>query len=155
MDYSQHLMDLRRSYVALLPSQRFRIAMQRIESPDNSPNLIVSYVSGIEGLLRSLVVHKVVADQEQPIEDVYKQHKMATVENLYSKYLELNEIKSQSLVTDEVFELVVFAVKYRNLLAHECTYLRQGISSELIPACEEFLFALADSAGISLETLGE
>jgi len=43
---------------------------------------------------------------------------------------------------EDTWRLFGYAVDYRNMLAHECTYLGQDKFPSLIKACEEVLSAL-------------
>lgn len=143
MDYASHLKELRESYYRSYPQQRFHIAKQRIENPAHGPNLIVTYVSAIEGILRSLVIWGNTS-QGRPSEEIYKKYKNDNVKDLYKKYLSIK--KCEPLVSSTIFDLVCYAVEYRNLLAHECTYLGKNKYPELIDACIVFLKAIADDA---------
>jgi hypothetical protein len=58
---------------------------------------------------------------------------------------------AQSYFGQDVWEKIGFAIKYRNLLAHECTYLSQDIFPELIQACEHVLRKLAALEGLNLK----
>ncbi len=45
-------------------------------------------------------------------------------------------------------ELLEYAVAYRNLIAHECTYVGDDKSPSMIQACKEILMQLASIAGV-------
>ncbi len=124
------------------------IAKERISNPDHDPNLIVTYVSAIEGVLRSLVMWYETAPPSRPTAKTYSKYKNWTVRELYEKYLERRNGKSEELIPAETCELLWYAVEYRNLLVHECTYLGQNRSLKLISACQEFLCKLCDHAKI-------
>lgn len=148
-DYEKHLRKLRKQYVRFFPRQRVKIAKQRISNPSHGPNLIVTYVSAIEGILRSLVVWKETVSGRPEIE-TYNKYKRCGVRQLYEKYLQQHDIKSDVIVAAEKYTLVGYAVEYRNLLAHECTYLGQDKFPDLIDACQEFLSGLCSHAGINV-----
>lgn len=146
-DYEDHLKKLRELYVRSSPRQRIGIAKQRISNPNHGPNLLVTYVSAIEGILRSLVVWNETVSRRPKIE-TYNKYKRCGVGQLYQKYLQQHDIKSDVIVAAEKYKLVGFAVEYRNLLAHECTYLGQDKYQDLIDACHEFLSGLIAHTGI-------
>ena len=147
-DYEKHLTELRETYYRLFPTQRVKIAKQRIGNPSHGPNLIVTYVSAIEGILRSLVVWRETVSGRPEIA-TYNKYKRCGVRQLYEKYLQQHEVKSDAIVAAEKYKLVGYAVEYRNLLAHECTYLGQDKYPDLIAACQEFLSGLCAHAGIN------
>ena len=147
-DYEDHLKKLREQYVRSHPRQRVNIAKQRINNPSHGPNLIVTYVSAIEGILRSLVVWNETGS-DRPKAGTYYKYKYTGVSKLYDKYLEQRDVKSEEIIAAEKYELVGYAVEYRNLLAHECTYLGQDKYPDLLDACEEFLSGLCSHAGIN------
>lgn len=147
-DYEEHLRKLRETYVRSYPRQRLNIAKQRIDNPCHGPNLLVTYVSAIEGILRSLVVWKE-TDSGRPGIETYNKYRRCGVHQLFEKYLQQHGVRSDAIISAEKFELVGYAVEYRNLLAHECTYLGQNTYPDLIDACQEFLSRLCAHAGIN------
>ena len=146
-DYEEHLRTLRETYVRSYPRQRLNIAKQRIDNPCHGPNLLVTYVSAIEGILRSLVVWKETVS-DRPEAETYNRYKRYGVCQLYERYLQQHDLESEAIISAEKYEQVGYAVEYRNLLAHECTYLGQNTYPDLIDACQEFLSGLCAHAGI-------
>jgi hypothetical protein len=147
MNYETELNQLREDYYRSMPRQRLKVAKQRIANPNHGPNLVVTYVSAIEGILRSLVIWNE-TESGRPQPDIYNKYKRSGVKTLYEKYIEQCNINSDAITDKRIYELVKYAVEYRNLLAHECTYLGQDTYPDLIQACEEFLSALCNHAGI-------
>ena len=148
MNYESHLQDLRETYFRLHPHQRASIARQRLENPGHGPNLLVTYVSAVEGLLRSLVIWEG-EKPESPSTELYESYRRATVKQLYSKYLE--QRGRGCLVGEETYQLVSYAVKYRNHVIHECTYLGQDKFPQLIDACDRFLKAICANENIKFD----
>jgi hypothetical protein len=146
-NYDEHLKELRRSYYEAYPGQRWHVAKQRIENPDGGPNLLIAYVSAIEGVLRSLVIWGE-TPSGRPSEKTYNKFRNQGVEELLVKYLEQKGARVADIASDEIYKLVCYAVKYRNLLAHECTYLGQDIYPDLIDACKVFLDDLIKHADL-------
>ena len=148
MNYEEHLKNLRKLYYESFPEQHLHVGEQGIESPDHRPNQIVTYVSAIEGLLRSLVLWNETATgkSSQITHEKYEHYRF---KKLFSIYLEQRSTQSKDIITDDIYRLVEYAVKYRSLiLAHECTNLGQDKYHDLIDACEAFLHNLAKHAGI-------
>src|ERR1043166_4438799 len=63
-DYEKHLRGLREKYVEQTPWQRSGAGWQRLTFPNSEPNLLVTVVSVVEGLARSLVLQQ--RDLAQP-----------------------------------------------------------------------------------------
>lgn len=147
MDYDAHLKGLKKSYYESYPRQRLSVARQRIENPYDGPNLLIIYVSAVEGFLRSLVIWGETSG-ERPAEETYNKFKMSGVDKLYVEFLKQNNLSSEKIISDEIYRLVKYAVEYRNLLAHECTYLGQDTFPDLIEACQQFLHCLSSHAGL-------
>lgn len=146
MDYETHLKELREIYYRSYPAQRLKIAKESIENPEHGPNLLVTHVSAIEGILRSLVVWLETTDT-RPSSDTYESYRKWGVDALYRKYCALKGVGE--VAPEATYKLVSYAVEYRNLLAHECTYLGQDKYPELIDACKTFLSAVTTHANIA------
>src|SRR4051794_27989937 len=56
-DYVAELERIRAAYVSSLPRQRLHVISQRLENPTHGPNLLVTCVSAVEALARSLAMH--------------------------------------------------------------------------------------------------
>lgn len=148
MTYEEHLKNLRKLYYEAFSEQRLHVGKQRIENPDHRLNQIVTYVSAIEGLLRSLVLWDETAAGKSS-QKTYEKYEHYGFKKLFSIYLEQRSTQSKDIITDDIYRLVEYAVKYRSLiLAHECTNLGQDKYLDLIDACETFLHNLAKHAGI-------
>lgn len=149
MDYDAELKQLRKNYIEATPAQRLHIATQRIGNPGHGPNLLVTYVSAIEGLARSLVMHQ--SGRSKPeLSSVYPRYRNKSAEDLISEYLK-RRIKSDpaSFFGREKWEKMKFAVEYRNVLVHECTYLGQDTYPDLIASCSQVLQQLAELEGLA------
>ncbi|MBU2862489.1 hypothetical protein KO489_01385 [Reinekea forsetii] len=144
MDYEEHLKSLRESYFRLVPRLRFDIAKKRISNTNAGANEIINKVSALEGVLRSIVIWQL-NQNEKPSEDLYNKYRHMSAPKLYEKLCELLGV--ERIISSETYEVVEYAVKYRNLLAHECTYLGQDTYPGLIKACDELLVELAKLSG--------
>ena len=79
----------------------------------------------------------------------YPKYKRQSPEQLIKKYLALRGISDvKSYFAEDTWELFGYAVEYRNLLAHECTYLGIQKFPSLIEACEDVLTALVKQGRI-------
>ena len=56
MNYEVRLKPLRKKYIEATLSQRLHVALQRIKGSGDGPDLLVAYVSAIEGFARSLAM---------------------------------------------------------------------------------------------------
>ncbi len=150
-EIESHLAELRRAYVEASPEQRLGVAMQRIRNPHHDPNLLIAYVSAVEGFARSLCVHQRGQTIEQ-LSAAYKDFEKRGPQSLVGEYLAAKALPPpREHFGSDTWKLFGYAVEYRNLLAHECTYLGQDRSPELIDACRKVLQTLATNAGLSAE----
>ncbi|MDH5538533.1 MAG: hypothetical protein OEY03_03930 [Rhizobacter sp.] len=73
----------------------------------------------------------------------YAAYRHRKPEGLIREYLEAKGISDPKVFfAEDTWLLFGYAVKYRNLLAHECTYLGIAKFPTLIEACEEILASL-------------
>lgn len=152
-EIEKHLKSLRRDYVEASPRQRLHIAKQRINNPNHDPNRLIAYVSAIEGFARSLYMHQRV-QTKQDLSAIYSEYERWGPQALIGEYL---SAKSLGVPHDhfgaDTWKLFGYAVDYRNLLAHECTYLGQDRSPQLIDACRKILQTLAKDEGLSTDDI--
>ena len=85
-DFDEHVAELRKSYVEATPRQRYSIAQQRIEHPEHGPNVLVASVSAVEGLARSLAMHRR-AQTKAELSALYPKYKWRSPEELVEEYL--------------------------------------------------------------------
>jgi hypothetical protein len=147
-DYKAHLAELRANYVRATPRQRLGIARQRIANPEHGPNTLIAHVSAVEGFARCLAMH-VGAKSQADLSALYPAYRNMGPERLIEEYLSSQGLGEPSAYFGpELWQLFLYAIEYRNLLAHECTYLGQDMSPGLISACTSILDALARSKGL-------
>ena len=144
-DYKTELEQLRRDYVEADPRQRWRIAQHRVRNLHHGPNRLVAAVSAVEGFARSLVVERRAASKAERWK-LYGEYRNKSAEELVTEYLERRALPK---FDDETWRLFGFAVQYRNLLVHECTYLGDDRATPLINACFVILHSLAESQGLA------
>ena len=141
----KHAAELRTSYVNAPPRSRARTARDRVEHIEGNPNRLVAYVSGIEGMARSLALNLAVKNGEER-EEAYRRLWKSNAETLLTDHVGPLLGKSvQDLFGETNWELFCIAVDFRNLLVHEATYLRGGVSQDLLAATEH-VFEVLQSA---------
>ena len=143
IDYVAELLSIRDAYVCATPRQRLSIIRQRLEDHHFGPNRLVTAVSAVEALARSLAMnHK--AKSKKDIKKLYPKFKDRSPKTLVLEYLKVRGIDDPTtFFGEDTWRLFGYAVEYRNLLAHECTYLGLDKFPTLIKACNEILNSLA------------
>ena len=148
-DFEAELSQLRRSYIEATPRQRLSIAQRRMRFPEHGPNVLVASVSAVEGFARCLAMHRR-ANTKPELSAIYPAYRFKGAEDLISEYLSDRKLgEPADFFGNDTWELFKFAVEYRNLLAHECTYLGQDLSPALVEACRSVLNGLAVSQGLN------
>ena len=147
--YKAHLIELRKAYIEATPKQRLNIALQRINNPSDGCNMLVAYVSALEGFARCIAMHQA-AHSKAELSTIYPTFRKMGAEKLVERYLQKKIKKdAQSYFGRDIWEKIGFALDYRNLIAHECTYLGQDKYPALIRACEHVLRKLAELEGLA------
>jgi hypothetical protein len=147
-EFGARLRELRALYVRATPRQRYSVAKQRMTRPQDGPNTLVACVSAVEGFARCLAMHQV-ADSKDALEQVYPEYRDLGATDLITRYLSRIGQVPDAIFGEGAWSDFGYAVRYRNLLAHEATYLGQDISPRLINACEVIIEKLAQSAGVA------
>jgi hypothetical protein len=154
IDYEKTLLDLREDYVAATPGQRLHVIRLRLEDHHFGPNRLVTAVSAVEALARCLLIEreaKVKADRAK----IYPKYKRCTPQTLGRAYLKNRGIADPGAFFEEDnWRLFGYAVEYRHLLVHECTYLGQDKFPSLIAACTAILEKLVNLGGVSEKPAG-
>ncbi|NLR74896.1 hypothetical protein [Leeia aquatica] len=151
IDYAAECDSLRAAYVRAHPQQRLKVIMQRIAQQEIGATRLVTMVSAVEALARSLVVNSVAAktNQKLDIEGAYKKFRNGKPEDMVRMVLEHYDKGDPGLFFQgDTWDLFRLAVDFRNLIVHECTFLGQDKYPALIWACEEVLNALKEVAGL-------
>ena len=146
IDYVADLAKIRESYVTASPRQRLSIIRQRLEDHHFGPNRLVTAVSAVEALSRSLAMHHRARTRVE-LKKLYATYRDRSPKTLVQEYLRDKGISDAGAFFEEDnWRLFNYAVEYRNLLAHECTYL--GLDKFLIEACEAIVSSLAKLGGV-------
>jgi len=150
-DYVAELERIRVAYINSLPRQRLSVIRQRLANPNHGPNTLVTRVSAVEALARSLVMHGS-SKAGHPPSSQYGRFRAADPDKLVAFYLEqLRLEKPDQVFGQATWQRFRYAVSYRNLLVHECTYLGQDKYPYLEQACDLILAKLVELAGIAVE----
>jgi len=152
-EIEEHLAMLRRTYVESLPKQRLSVAKKRIKNPEHDPNLLITFVSAVEGFARSLCMHQH-ARTKTELTDIYQKYRNQSAESLIKEYLTNRSLgEAPTHFGERTWQLFGYAVQYRNLLTHECTYLGSDKSPELIEACRAVLRKLVKDEGMNADDI--
>lgn len=142
-----HIKGLRRDYIESHPAQRMHVIRQRLANPEHQPNLLVTYVSAVEALARSIAMHLQTGESLQAI---YPRYKYMSPETIVEEIVEKKTGQCpEDYFGSEVWQRFLYSVEYRNLLVHECTYLGQDRTPYLIAACQIMLERISELAGIA------
>lgn len=135
MDLDAELEKLRTTYVSSSIRQRVRIMDQRLNDPSALPNLLVTRVAAIEAFARTLLMHAF-AQSKSDLPAAYEKYRYRKVHTMIKEYLELKQLGTpQNVFGDSAWATFKTAVKYRNLLVHECSFLGQVKYGFLEEAC--------------------
>ena len=142
--------ELRRLYVEANLRQRLSVVQDRIQNPHHDPNLLIAYVSAVEGFARSLVMHLHGSTKEE-LSRAYPRYRNTKVEDMITEYLDKRKLQPPAdfvpVNTGCEFQS---AVQFRNVLVHEGTYLEPALSGPLIEASRDVLRGLSEAAGLTL-----
>ena len=143
IDYVAELLSVRNTYVGMNSSQRLSIIRQRLVDHHFGANRLVTSVSAVEALARSLAMNRQ-AISKAALRALYPKYKKRAPKSLVSEYLAAHGITDPAnYFGEDTWRLFGYAIDYRNMLVHECTYLGLDKFPSLIEACEEVLNALA------------
>ena len=126
--------ELRDLYIRGTPRQRYRIALDRIEHPELGPSLFVNVMSALEGFARTVAVHSRVTNG-QSVEIAYSSlRNVGPIELIADHICPAYDTTPAELFEPTDWALLPDAVKFRNLLVHEATFLNGGTTTRLIDA---------------------
>lgn len=143
IDFVAELQRLREWYVSATPRQRLGVIRQRLEDHHFGPNRLVTAVSAVEAMARSLVMNHHAATKADLLSS-YPRFRYRKPETLVREFLSAKGISDpKEFFGESDWRFFGYAVDYRNLLAHECTYLALEKFAPLIAACDAILDKLA------------
>lgn len=149
-DLQEDLDRLRTDYVNATPRQRLKVIVDRLSDPNIGPNLVVTGVTAVEAFARSAVVEKEAAATGASKAEVYLRYRNARPEQLVEEYLQvIGAGRSKGIFGEQTWGAFIQAVAYRNLLVHECTYLRIEKLLEINTAAKDVLEQLVEREGLT------
>ncbi|MGZ5179710.1 MAG: hypothetical protein ACXWC6_03190 [Ramlibacter sp.] len=149
-ELDEGLIQLRRVYAQSKPAVRLAAIRLRLASAkeDSGPTRLITTVSAVEALARSLVVHA----PGRPASTAhfrYQQVRQKTALELVEEVLRLYGAKpAADHFGEETYRCFALADQYRDLVVHECTYPGHEKSQQLIEACERVLDGMVSTAGL-------
>lgn len=148
MEYEQiPAKELRRLYVKATLRQRYRVAINRIDSPHIGPSLLVNVVSALEGFARAVALRSLV-QRGMPIKQAYNcLRNIGPIVLIREHICRAYNVAPKTAFGDDAWAQLPDAVAFRNLLVHEATYLHGGTCNRLIAASRHILDTLAQMAG--------
>ena len=146
----EHPDELQRTYAVATPAARLRAIKQRLASAHGELGSarLVTVVSAVEALARSLVVHSA-GRPASTAEMRHRQFRTTGVIELVEEVLRLRGAARglQHFDRDD-WELFEVATVYRELIVHECTSVGQDRLPHLVRATEAVLRGLIELAGL-------
>lgn len=146
----EHPDELQRAYAIATPAARLRVIRQRLASAhgETGSTRLVTVVSSVEALARSLVVHAS-GRPSSTAEMRHRQYRGVGPVELVEEVLRLRGAGRglQHFERDD-WELFEVATRYRDLIVHECTYIGPDRHPHLIAATETVLRGLIELAGL-------
>ena len=148
----EHPEELQRVYAVATPAARLRVIRQRLASAhgEMGSTRLVTVVSAVEALARSLVVHSA-GRPSSTAEMRHRQVRNTGPVELVEEVLRLRGAKrgAQHFEPD-TWDLFEVATRYRDLIVHECTYIGPDRHPHLIAATEAVLRGLVELAGLEV-----
>jgi hypothetical protein len=148
----EHPDELQRTYAMATPTARLRVIKQRLAGAQGEmgSTRLVTIVSAVEALARSLVVHSA-GRPASTAEMRHRQLRNTGPVELVEEVLRLRGVVGAAKHFEgETWELFEVAAHYRNLIVHECTYVGPDRHPYLIAATEAVLRGLIELAGLEI-----
>lgn len=145
-----HPEELQRAYAIATPAARLRVIRQRLASAhgEMGSTRLVTVVSAVEALARSLVVHAA-GRPASTAEMRHRQFRQTGPVELVEEVLRLRGARPPQQHFDaDTWKLFEAATCYRDLIVHECTYVGQDRHPHLIAAADAVLHGLVELAGL-------
>ena len=145
------LYEMRKVYVSGPLKGRLNIAIMRLTDHHFGPNRLVTAVSAVEAIARSIVVHDVAKKKRQTMMKSYMEYKNYSPQDLVEKALRIHgHLSVEKVFGIREWKVFGYAVEFRHLLVHECTYLSLDKFQILIDSCGMVLQKLVEGSRLSL-----
>jgi hypothetical protein len=146
----EHPDELQRLFAVATPAARLRTIKQRLASAhaELGSTRLVTLVSAVEGMARSLVVHSA-GRPSSTAEMRHRQFRNTGPVELVQEVLRLRGARPGAEHFDrDDWELFEVATLYRDLIVHECTTIGPERHRHLIAATEAVLRGMIELAGL-------
>lgn len=146
----EHPEELQRAYAMATPAARLRVIKQRLASAHGElgSTRLVTVVSAVEALARSLVVHSA----GRPASTAEMRHRQFRATGPVELVEEVLRLRGAGRPLEhfgrDTWELFEVAARYRDLIVHECTYVGPDRHPYLVAAAESVLRGLIEVAGL-------
>ena len=151
----EHPEELQRAYATATPAARLRVIKQRLAGAHGEPGStrMVTMVSAVEALARSLVVHSA-GRPASTAEMRHRQFRTSGPVELVEEVLRLRAApRGEAHFGRDTWELFEVAARYRDLIVHECTHVGPDRHPYLIAACDTVLRNLIELAGLEIRPI--
>ena len=145
-----HPEELQRAFATATPAARLRAIRQRLATMhgETGSTRLVTVVSAVEALARSLVVHSA-GRPSSTAEMRHRQFRHSAPVELVEEVLRLRGARAGVLHFDrDDWELFEVACCYRDLIVHECSTVGPDRHRHLIAASETVLQGMVELAGL-------
>ena len=146
----EHPDELQRLFAVATPAARLRTIKQRLAGAhaELGSTRLVTLVSAVEGMARSLVVHSA-GRPSSTAEMRHRQFRNTGPVELVQEVLRLRGARAGAEHFDrDDWELFEVATLYRDLIVHECTTIGPERHRHLIAATEAVLRGMIELAGL-------
>lgn len=148
--------QLRDMYKTATLSQRYFVALQRVQNPEGEPNRLVNAVAALEGCARAVAARYQATEFKVDLLEAYgRVDHDALLKLLRKRIAPKLESGLAALGDPQQWKTLEVAIQFRNLLVHEATYLHGGTCRELISCTLGFLSRLVELHGIEPQQLGD
>ena len=147
---NDEIKELRKLYIEATLDQRMHVIDQILEKTPDGPMELVVALSAVEGVARAVLI-ELEMENGKSSEAAYQSFLKSNANDLIGK-LKTKWPMEEIASTEEVHKLNS-AVLARNLICHECTYLRETKYSEYSNLCRKVynsLKALARAKNLTL-----
>ena len=149
-DLHDHVDELQRACALATPAARLRMIRQRLASAQGETGSmrLVTVVSAVEALARSLVVHSS-GRPASTAEMRHRQFRVSGPAELVEEVLRLRDAgRPASHFGAENWSAFEVAVRHRDLVVHECATVDRDLNQYLFAAAESVLDGLVELAAL-------
>jgi hypothetical protein len=149
-DLHEHVDELQRACALATPAARLRMIRQRLAAAhaETGTMRLVTIVSAVEALARSLVVHSS-GRPASTAEMRHRQFRATAAPELVEEVLQLRDApRAATHFGAESWSAFEIAVRHRDLVVHECATVDRELHDYLFAAAEGVLEGLVELAAL-------